>query len=42
MTTNAARYACEIKSRIAMAKSAFNETKNLFCTKLDVKLRKKL
>jgi len=33
---------CEIKCRIAMAKSAFNETKNLFSTKLDLYLRKKL
>jgi len=32
---------CEIKSRIAMAKAAFNK-KNLFTSKLDIYLRKKL
>jgi hypothetical protein len=30
----------EIKSRIAMAKAAFNKKKNLFTSKLDVNLRK--
>jgi hypothetical protein len=32
----------EIKSRIAMAKAAFNKKKNLFTSKLDLNLRKKL
>ena len=33
---------CEIKSRIAMAKAAFNKKKTLFTSKLDLNLRKKL
>ena len=33
---------CKIKSRIAMAKAAFNKKKNLFTSKLDLNLRKKL
>ena len=41
MLTNDGRYMCEIKSRIAMAKAAFNK-KNLFTSKLDIYLRKKL
>ena len=36
------RCTCEIKSRIAMAKTAFNKKKNLFSSKLDLNLRKKL
>jgi hypothetical protein len=32
----------EIKSRIAMAKAAFNKKKNLFTSTLDLNLRKKL
>jgi hypothetical protein len=36
------RCICEIKSRIAMAKAAFNNKKNLFTSKLDLDLRKKL
>ena len=36
------RCTCEIKSRIAMAKAAFNKKKNLFTSKLDLHLRKKL
>ena len=36
------RYTCEIKSRIAMAKAAFNKKKTLFTSKLDLNLRKKL
>jgi hypothetical protein len=32
----------EIKSRISMAKAAFNKKKTLFTSKLDLKLRKKL
>ena len=43
MPTNDARYTCEIKSRIAMAKAEFNKKKNnLFTSKLDLNLRKKL
>jgi hypothetical protein len=42
MLPNDGRCTCEIKSRIAMAKAAFNEKKNLFTSKLDLKLRKKL
>jgi hypothetical protein len=41
MITNDARCTREIKSRIAMAKAAFNK-KNLFTSKLDLNLRKKL
>jgi hypothetical protein len=37
-----ARCTHEIKSRIAMAKAAFNKEKNLFSSKLDLNLRKKL
>jgi hypothetical protein len=40
--TNDARCTREIKSRIAMAKAAFNKKKNLFTSKLDLNLRKKL
>ena len=40
--TNAGRCTCEIKSRIAMAKAAFNKKKTLFTSKLDLNLRKKL
>jgi AmiR/NasT family two-component response regulator len=32
----------EIKSRIAMAKAAFNKNKTLFASKLDLNLKKKL
>jgi hypothetical protein len=43
MMTNDARCTCDIKSRIAMAKAAFNKKKALFTTsKLDLNLRKKL
>jgi len=41
MLTNDGRCTCEIKSRIAMAKAAFNK-KTLFISKLDLNLRKKL
>jgi hypothetical protein len=41
MITNDARCTREIKSRIAMAKAAFNK-KNLFTIKLELNLRKKL
>ena len=40
--TEDGRCACEIKSRIAMAKAAFSKKKNLFTSKLVVNLRKKL
>jgi hypothetical protein len=42
MITNGARCIREIKSRIAMAKAAFNKKKNLFTSTLDLNLRKKL
>jgi hypothetical protein len=42
MITNDARCTCETKSRIAMAKAAFNKKKNLFTSKLDLNLRKTL
>ena len=42
MLTDEGRCTCEIKSRIAMAKAAFNNKKNLFTSKLDLNLRKKL
>jgi len=40
--TSDGRCTCEIKSRIAMAKTAFNKKKTLFTSKLDLNLRKKL
>ena len=41
--TNDERCMCEIKSRIAMPKAAFNKKKKtLFTSKLDLNLRKKL
>ena len=42
MLTNDGRCTCEIKSRIAIAKAAFNKKKNLFTSTLDLNLRKKL
>jgi hypothetical protein len=42
MITNDARCTREIKSRIALAKAAFNEKKTLVTSKLDLNLRKKL
>jgi hypothetical protein len=42
MLTDDGRCACEIKSRIAMVKAAFNKKKTLFTSKLDLNLRKKL
>jgi len=42
MLTNDGRCKREIKSRIAMAKAAFNKKKTLFTSKLDLNLRKKL
>jgi hypothetical protein len=42
MLTNDGRYTCEIKSRIAMAKAAFNKKRGLFTSTFDLNLRKKL
>ena len=42
MLTDDGRCTCEIKFRISMAKAAFNKKKNLFTSKLDLNLRKKL
>jgi hypothetical protein len=42
MITNDVRCTREIKSRIAMANTAFNKKKNLFTGKLDFNLREKL
>ena len=42
MLTEDGRCKCEIKSRIVMAKAAFNKKKNLFTSKLDLNLRKRL
>jgi len=39
---NDGKCTCEIKSRITMAKAAFNKKKTLFTSKLDLNLRKKL
>jgi hypothetical protein len=41
MITNDARCICEVKSRIAMAKAAFNKTKKktLFINQLDLKYK---
>ena len=36
------KFTCEIKTRIAMAKAAFNRKNTLFTSKLYVNLRKKL
>ena len=41
MLTDDGKCTCEIKSRITMAKAAFNK-KNIFTSKLDLHLRKKL
>ena len=40
--TNDGRCTCEIKSRVAMAKAAFNTKRAHFTTTIDLKLRKKL
>jgi hypothetical protein len=42
MLTNDGRCTCDIKSRIAMAKAAFNQKRALFTSTLEVELRKKL
>ena len=40
--TNNARYTRKIKFMIAMAKALFNRKKNLFTSKLDLNLKKKV
>jgi hypothetical protein len=40
--TNDGRCSCEIKSRIAIAKAAFNKKRAIFTSTMDLKLRKKL
>jgi hypothetical protein len=42
LLTNDGKCVCEIKSRIAMAKAAFNKKRALFISKMDLELRKKL
>jgi hypothetical protein len=42
MITNDARCTWESKSRIAMAKAAFNKENSFFASRLDLNLRKKL
>jgi hypothetical protein len=42
MLMNEGRCTCEIKSRIAIAKAAFNKKMALFTSRLDLRLRKKL
>jgi hypothetical protein len=42
LLTNDGRCACEIKSRIAMAKAASNKKRALFTSKMDLELKKKL
>jgi hypothetical protein len=42
MVTNEARCTWEIKTRIALAKSALSKKKALFSSKMDLNLRKKL
>jgi hypothetical protein len=41
MLTNDGRCTCEIKSRIAVAKDAFNKKRALFTSEMDLELRKK-
>jgi len=40
--TNDGRYTCEIKSKITMAKAAFNKKKTLFSSTMGLNFRKKL
>jgi hypothetical protein len=42
MLTSDGGCTCEIKSRIAMAKAAFNTKRALFISNMDLELRKKL
>jgi hypothetical protein len=39
MITNDAKCTCEIKSRISIAKAAFNKKKTLFTSNLDLKFK---
>jgi hypothetical protein len=41
MLTNDGRCTCEIKSRIVMAKAAFNKKRALFTSKMELELRRK-
>jgi hypothetical protein len=41
-STNDGRCTCEIKSRIAMVKAAYNEKRAIFTSKMDLEMRKKL
>jgi hypothetical protein len=40
MLTSDGRCTCEIKPRIAMGKAAFNKTRALFTSKMEVELRR--
>jgi predicted restriction endonuclease len=42
MLTNDGRCTCEIKSRIAMEKAAFNKNRALFTSKMDLELRNRI
>jgi hypothetical protein len=42
MLTHDGRCTCEIKSSIAKAKAAFSKKKDLYTSKMDLELRKKL
>jgi hypothetical protein len=42
MLTNDGRCTCDIKTRIDMAKAAFNKKRALFSSTVNLKLRKKL
>jgi hypothetical protein len=42
MVTNDARCTCEIKSRVVMARAAFNKKKTVFTSKLGLNLKNKL
>jgi hypothetical protein len=42
MLTNNGRCTCEITPRIATAKAAFNKKMDVFTSKIDLELRKKL
>jgi hypothetical protein len=42
MLTNDGIYTCEIKSRIVMAKPAYNKKRALFTSKMDLEYRKEL
>jgi len=39
MITICVRYTCEIKSRIAMTKAAFNKKETIFTSKLDLNIK---